>query len=263
MDEISVNLAGAVRLVFRRLPRPKPGEFIMGARGMFADEEPAHEVQLSHDYWLGKFVVTEEQFVAVARLSAGLRPLLSSRAALPPNRPAVNVSWDTANLFCETISKHWQQLCSDIRLHHLHCRLPTEAEWEWACLAGQQTDFYNGDGLAALEQVAWVRSNSGNVLHSVDEKPEQHPFGLYGMHGNVWQWTADYYDKWIYRTRVDGAKDPWNSRPSGKELNIVLRGGAITARPAACRAAQRFHSGGQAKDRFGFRLCLSAVPLHP
>src|SRR5208283_3530718 len=108
-------------------------------------------------------------------------------------RPVEQVNWNDATAFCEWLTE-WKGLPKEIAT----VRLPTEAEWEYACRAGADTDYYNGDGEAALAEVAWYDGNSGNYTHPVDERSESHPFGLHGMHGNVWEWCQDVFDPNAY-----------------------------------------------------------------
>ena len=101
-------------------------------------------------------------------------------------------------------------------------RLPWEVEWEYACRAGTETDHWNGDGVEALAQVGWYDDNSGQQTHPVDEVPmadsREHPAGLVGMHGNIWEWCQDAGDDLAYAKR----SDPWRGR-NGLRRNPVKK----------------------------------------
>ncbi len=127
--------------------------------------------------------------------------------------PVVEVTWNDAGKFCEWLSKKEGK----------PCELPTEAEWEYACRAGTTTAFSFGDDPKALGDYAWYANNSGNHTHPVGVKAPN-PWGLYDMHGDVWQWCADNYDKDYYAKSP--IKDPKDTN-SGQSR--VLRGGSWAA----------------------------------
>jgi formylglycine-generating enzyme required for sulfatase activity len=112
--------------------------------------------------------------------------------------------------------------------------LPTEAEWEYACRAGTTSEYSSGDGEQALRQVGWFANNSGARTHPVGQKAPN-AWGLYDMHGHVWQWTQDWYGPYAGL----GATDPVRAR-QGTENARVLRGGAWNYDAWGCRAACRF-----------------------
>ena len=112
-------------------------------------------------------------------------------------------------------------------------RLPTEAEWEYACRAGSETDFCFGASAAGLAEYAWFKDNGGNGPHPVGRK-KPNAWGLYDMSGNVWEWCNDFYDEEYYKSSPD--RDPAGP-PSGKSR--VLRGGCWNSRADLCRAAYR------------------------
>ena len=143
------------------------------------------------------------------------------------------MSWDDAEEFLRWLTA-WPGLPPQV----VCARLPTEAEWEYACRAGTETDFYAGDGEAALAGVGWYDANAGETTHAVDERHEQHPWGLYGMHGNVWEWCRDWYDAAAYRKGVDGVCDPEVQEQAGDRLR-VLRGGSWYDSANGCRSASR------------------------
>lgn len=198
--DLVLELPGRIPMFFRRIPA---GSFRMGSRGFYPDEEPIHRVVIAREFYLGTFVVTQEQYRAVAERCPALREAPSPSEFKGARRPVENVSWYDATAFCQWLAR-WKGLPKEIG----GVRLPTEAEWEYACRAGSETEYYHGEGEAALAEVAWCDQNSGNQTYPVDERPEEHPFGLHGMHGNVWEWCQDVFDAQAYRKRVDG----WEAR---------------------------------------------------
>ncbi|MBP5320757.1 MAG: formylglycine-generating enzyme family protein, partial [Kiritimatiellae bacterium] len=153
------------------------------------------------------------------------------------NLPVEQVSWEDCQEF---IAKGNKEL-------GLEFRLPTEAEWEYACRAGT-TGAYGGTG--GLDEMGWYSNNSGSKTHSVGQK-KPNAWGLYDMHGNVWEWCADWYDDYPPGSVTD---------PTGPAFggNRVLRGGGWCNLALHCRSAYRLRDlpGG----RYGFRLVCSAGP---
>ena len=149
------------------------------------------------------------------------------------------VSWNDAVRFCQWLSK------KEDRTYEL----PTEAEWEYACRAGTTTAFSFGDDPKALGDYAWYDGNSGSHTHPVGEK-KPNPWGLYDMHGNVWQWCADRYGPY----QEGSIKDP-----KGADVgeSRVFRGGSWGSQLRLCRSADR--DGGNPDHRYGdggFRIVL-------
>lgn len=159
--------------------------------------------------------------------------------------PVVNVSWNDANQFCQWLSG------KENRVY----RLPTEAEWEYACRAGAETHFFNGDLPAELTAVANVADQSlkrsvPQATHTVDEedgytfsapvgKFQPNPLGLFDMHGNVWEWCEDAFEE------------------KGPPIERVLRGGSWASQPHECRCARRNHGLPHERDQHtGFRILL-------
>ena len=146
-------------------------------------------------------------------------------------QPATRVSWYEAHLFATLVG----------------ARLPTEAEWEYACRAGTTTPWSHGEGEDELGKYAWYDANSGTEVHPVGEKAAN-PWGLYDMHGNVWEWCADW--------RADYPADP-QTNPSGPPGGgwRVLRGGTYWSDADGCRSASRYALLPSSRvDYFGFRL---------
>ena len=171
-----------------------------------ANEKPAHLVTLTQPFYMGKYTVTQEQYSAVM----GSNPSHFKGAQLPVE----TVSWDDATAFCTKLNEKLNDKT-------LAVRLPTEAQWEYACRAGTRTRFYSGDADSDLDAVGWCESNSGCTTHPVGQK-KANAFGLYDMHGNVWQWCQDSYNK-SYSTAP--ATDPLNDKRGSKPR--VVRGGSL------------------------------------
>ena len=137
------------------------------------DEQPQHRVTLK-SFALGKYDITQEAWYALM----GVNP--SSNKGRP--LPVENVSWDDVQVFIQRLNAQTGK----------SYRLPTEAEWEYAARAGSTTDYSFGDDVSQLGRYAWYTANSGGETHPVGEK-QPNGFGLYDMHGNVWEWVQDCY----------------------------------------------------------------------
>jgi formylglycine-generating enzyme required for sulfatase activity len=181
-----------------------PGKFMMGSpdseQGRGSKEGPQHEVVISKPFYMGVTEVTQAQYEAVM----GTNP---SQFKGPTN-PVENVSWSEAVEFCRKLSEKTGKTF----------RLPTEAEWEYACRAGTKTRFSFGDSDSVLGDYVWYKSNSGGKTHPVGQK-KPNAWGLYDMHGNVWEWCADWLGPYSSKASVD----PQGADPGGAR---VLRGGA-------------------------------------
>ena len=203
------------------------GSFTMGDPAGRPDETP-HRVSLSSFYMDG-YAVTQELFEKVM----GVNP--SKRKS--PMNPVEKVQWTDAVRFCNKCSE-WDGLTPCYNLDTWECnfaadgyRLPTEAEWEYACRAGGDLKFGVTDDESALANYAWFRPLSENKTHPVGQKAFNR-WGLYDMNGNVWQWCHDWYSPTYYRESA--AQDPHG--PSADKLPAqekmrVLRGGAAIHRP--------------------------------
>ena len=220
---------------FVRIPA---GEFMMGSRNGKPDEQPVHRVVISKGLEMGKFEVTQAQWEAVMRRAhARVAPGEAAEASAPshfkgPSLPVENVSWHEVQQFLRMLNAR------DDRFEY---RLPTEAEWEYACRAGS-----TGDYAGTLDAMAWYESNSGGQTRPVGRK-EPNAWGLYDMHGNVWEWVQDWY-----------AHDYGEERPAAGPASgsyKVYRGGGWFSSPADCRSAVRgFNFPIDRYDSVGFRL---------
>ena len=202
----------------------KGGTFHMGSslseKGRDDDEGPVHEVTVS-DFYIGKYEVTFAQYDAFCDATDRDRPYDAGYGR--GNRPVISVSWYDATAYCDWLST---------QTHKVY-RLPTEAEWEYACRAGTKTRYSFGDSESALGQYAWYSSNSGGKAHEVGgKKPNQ--WGIYDMHGNVCEWCSDWYDEDYYESSPK--VDPTGSWSVG---NRVLRGGSWVYNPKRLRSANR------------------------
>jgi formylglycine-generating enzyme required for sulfatase activity len=186
---------------------------------------------------MGKFELTQEQYQQVT----GTNPSHFKGRDLPVEC----VSWVEAQEFCRKAAEQTGQLV----------RLPSEAEWEYACRAGTTTRFSAGDANGDLESAAWFDANSGGTIHPVGQK-KPNPWGLYDMPGNVWEWCADRH--WSYR--AEPATDP-----PGPLLGPtrVMRGGSWAHHLSFCRSANRDESNPDWRNyTLGFRV-LVTLPKTP
>ena len=247
-DELTVLLPGSVPLVMVRIHGGTP--FLMGAphdqRGSTSYERPQHLVTISEDYYLGKLEVTQAQWHAVM----GGNP--SHFSDCGATCPVEQVSWDDiagAGGFLD-------------RLNGAHgatvYRLPTEAEWEYAARAGTDARFSYGDALECGDECEscgtharnmWWCGNAGST-HPGGEKPPN-PWGLFDMHGNVWEWVSDWYGTYVSAPQTDP-----QGRVTGKRR--IVRGGSWSADASHCRSTRRFYSAPIYRyDSVGFRLARS------
>jgi formylglycine-generating enzyme required for sulfatase activity len=229
-----------------------PNTFNIGSPGnevdRSADESPQTAVTISRGFWMGKFEVTQGQYLAVV----GNNPSFFSGDL---NRPVETVSWLDATNFCARLTQ--QDLAAGRIPPGAHYRLPTEAEWEYAARAGISTRFYYGDdpGYTNLAANAWYSANSGNKTHPVGQKPPN-PWGLFDMEGNVLEWCLDWYGPYSGGFAVDP------QGPASNQTGVkVIRGGAWDAFPSDCRSARRLTEGVSpfiTDFIIGFRVVLTA-----
>ncbi len=193
-----------------------PGSFMMGSNDGSSDEEPIHRVTISKGFWMSKYEVTQRQWQSVM----GSYPWKFTGDSLPVDR----LSWHACLGFVQKLNSR-----SDGKY-----RLPTEAEWEYACRAGSTAVYSFGDSESSLGDYAWHSSNSGRKTHSVGGK-KPNAWGLYDMHGNVWEWCLDWYDKDYYD--YSPGTDP--KGPSSGKYYRVSRGGPWGGSPKYLRSARR------------------------
>ena len=220
-------------------------------------EKPVHEVSITRPFLMGRTEVTQAQYEAVM----GSNPSYFKG----PDMPVERVSWYDAVEFCNELSRQeGLDPCYSGSGASILCdftangyRLPTEAEWEYACRAGMETDFHTGNMThsdtspldPALDRAGWYYGNSGGSTHPVGEK-EANAYGLYDMHGNVWEWCWDWNAVDYYASSP--AEDP---RGPVSGSHRVLRGGSWGYNARICRSAFRgFNNPDYLNLDIGFRL---------
>ncbi|HQE28575.1 MAG TPA: chitobiase/beta-hexosaminidase C-terminal domain-containing protein [Phycisphaerae bacterium] len=200
-----------------------------------ANELPVHTVTISQPFYIGKYEITQIQWQAVM----GSNP--SNFKDGDMNRPVEQVSWDDCQAFITALST---------RLGRTF-RLPTEAEWEYACRAGSEDDYYFGNDASLLGDYAWYIGNSNFVTHPVGQKLPN-AFGLYDMHGNVWEWCNDWYGPYAAGPETD---------PTGPGVGTerVLRGGSWFDYAENVRSAFRaILAPDQSNGNIGLRVVMDA-----
>jgi len=203
--EASIDLGADVKLEMVML---RNGSFQMG------EKQSTHKVTITKPFYLGKFEVTQEQWERVM----GSNPSNFKGA----KNPVEQVSWEDCQTFIRKLGE---------KVPGYTFRLPTEAEWEYACRAGSSSEYCYGDDAGGLGEYAWYDGNSGSKTHPVGEK-KPNAWGLYDMHGNVWEWCQDWYGN----LDSNAATDPVG--PSSGSYR-VLRGGSWYDDAALCRSASR------------------------
>lgn len=188
------------------------GVFEMGTNGGRASEEPAHTVRITKPFQIGKYEATQAQWQALM----GDNPSYFKGE----NLPVEQVSWEDVQQFIKKLNA---------KKDGYTYRLPTEAEWEYACRAGSK-----GDYAGNLDEMAWYKENSGNKTHPVGQK-KANAWGLYDMHGNVWEWCNDWYGGDYYMVGKPGA-DP--TGPSTGQFR-AYRGGGYDVDASLLRSARR------------------------
>ena len=238
-DEPSAKaVVPAVNSIGMRFVPIPAGTFMMGYAdyGPAQVTGPAHKVTLTQPFELGVYEVTQEQYEKVM----GKNP---SKFKGPQN-PVQMVSWDDAVEFCRKLSA----MPAEKKAGYVY-RLPTEAEWEYACRAGTTTKYSFGDDASKLEQYAWYGKISDGATVVGGKKPNS--WGLYDMHGNVLEWVQDYFDDYSSR----GVTDP--TGPATGSFR-VFRGGCwnLDAQDSRSASRNRGFPSLRSNDR-GFRVCLS------
>lgn len=240
-----VKRAGTLQPVAGMVPIPA-GTFTMGSPpgevGRNADEGPQTHVTLTKAFWLGRHKVTQAEYQSVL----GVNPSNWVGEDLPVER----VSWNDAVAYCEQLTQREREAG---RLPPgWEYRLPTEAQWEYACRAGTTTRFSFGDADADLGKYAWYDANSSGRTHPVGQK-SSNPWGLSDLHGDVWEWCADLYGPY----RGGSVTDPTGL---GTGFYRVVRGGAWNTGARDCRSAVRDWYFPLRTYRFiGFRVALVPV----
>lgn len=256
--KVYTNSIPGTQVTFAMTPIPA-GEFTMGTpdteAGRKADESPLHKVKIE-PFWMGTYEVTWDQYLlfvypddekklrethptdsAINAISDAVshptKPYMDMSFGMGKSGfPAVAMTQHAANKFCHWLSAKTGQFY----------RLPTEAEWEYACRAGTTTVYSYGDDPSQLENYAWFFDNSSSKYQKVGKK-KPNPWGLYDMHGNVTEWVLDQYDPNYYKTLGTGlVTEPWNK--ATKPYPHSVRGGswdddAVALRSGARRGSDR------------------------
>jgi formylglycine-generating enzyme required for sulfatase activity len=236
-DALHIDLRTGI--TFLRLPA---GRFQMGTPWALLGEKgtdferPVREVTLTQPFWLARHPVTNQEYRVFLEANPDApKPEYWDEPKLNgEHQPVVGVSWHEALRFCE-----WAGF-----------RLPTEAEWEYACRAGTRTHYSFGDSPKELREYAWFEENSGGRSRNVGMK-RPNPWGLHDMHGNVWEWCQD----WFGPYSAGMATDPQGpEQASGR----VRRGGSWGSSARFCRSAFRFRFSPESRINFlGFRPVLT------
>ncbi|MHC4599190.1 MAG: formylglycine-generating enzyme family protein [Planctomycetota bacterium] len=241
------RVEGSPPFVMAFVLAPK-GKFTMGGEGYF-EAGPKHAVEFQRPFYLGKYLVTQEQWEAVM----GVNPSYFKTSG--PHAPVDNVSWDDSKEFVTKLNARILGVKPsevDASKAPFAFRLPSEAEWEYACRAGTETKYAPGDTEEDLSTAGWFCNNSDCKTHRVGElKPNA--WFLYDMHGNVWEWCEDPWHGSYLEAPSDGSV--W--KQNGYEDLRLLRGGAWYVMFRGC--ASRYRCAIARSDRHysvGLRLVL-------
>jgi formylglycine-generating enzyme required for sulfatase activity len=244
--QITLALDGNLTMKLTLIPA---GKFLMGSPAGEKDREdeegPPHEVTISKPFYVGVYTVTQAQWKAVMGTTVAQQrdraDKDSSLFGVGDDHPMYFVSWEEAVDFCKRLSQKTGRAA----------RLPAEAEWEYACRAGSKTRFSFGDDTEyeQLTEYVWYENNSDSKTHPVGRK-KPNGWGLYDMHGNVWQWCSD----WAGSYGKEAQTDP-TGPASGSDR--VLRGGSWNNNAHHCRSAIRQGRSPDYRIHFlGFRVVV-------
>ena len=226
-DTITLDLINGVALDLIWCPE---GSFWMGSQDSELGHHPIevwHRVTLTQGFWIGKFPVTQEQWEVLM----GSNPSCFETSG--KEAPVEMVSWEDCQNFLTRLQPFTENL-----FPKMHVRLPTEAEWEYACRAGTETALNNGKWLTnidhtcpSLDTVGWYDENSGRTTHTVGQK-KPNPWKIFDMHGNVWECCADWFDDYP-------SGDTENPPGPASGVGHVIRGGSWDSLAVYCRSSFR------------------------
>ena len=255
------TLPDGIRLELAAIPS---GKFMMGSPDdepeRFDDESPQHEVVIPYGFFMGCYPVTQSQWRVVAALPQVNRKLNAEPSNFDGGyRPVESINWHEAVEFCNRLNQYFDSRSPDFRDYEY--RLPSEAEWEYACRAGTTTPFHFGSMITT--EVASYSGDSYADGPSGKGPEETTPvtlfnhanrFGLSDMHGNVDEWCLDHW----HENYDDAPKDGSAWLEGGDSDHRVLRGGSWSDAPRSCRSAARSHfTPGYQVDFIGFRVVLA------
>jgi len=222
LKEMTVELGDGVKMEFVLIPA---GMFMMG------EKQSTRKVTISKPFYMGKYEVTQKQWEKVM----GNNPSRFKGA----KNPVESVSWEDCQKFLEALKGE---------VPSQTFRLPTEAEWEYACRAGSTTDYCYGDDTDKLGDYAWFKGNTGGRSYPVGQR-RPNTWGLYDMHGNVYEWCQDWHGEYSAKSATD---------PTGAAsgANRVLRGGSWLFGATSCRCADR---GARVPSLRGYHFGLRVV----
>ncbi|MBI3463152.1 MAG: SUMF1/EgtB/PvdO family nonheme iron enzyme [Planctomycetes bacterium] len=266
--ELTIDLGGGVKMEFVLIPA---GSFLMGSDTDLKDERPVHRVVISKPFYMARYELTQSQWEAIMGKNERLEELRKDKAdeAVGPNKAMNELSWTACQDFIGKLNVARRSAAASRDGVAGHFALPTEAQWEYACRAGSTTEFSFSDDAAALGEYAWFHGNMNWVgqpgfrgklfYHDVGVK-KPNTFGLYDIHGGVWEWCADWYDPDYYFTAplvnpIGPEKGPFR----------VLRGGSWFRYAKYARSSYRkfFHPDGDGDATtayitdFGCRLVIN------
>jgi len=239
--DLVLDLGNGVTLKLVQIPA---GQFLMGSPETETDrnrDETQHEVTISKPFYMGVTHVTVRQYAQFVKDTRQKHE--ETKFKQTGDHPVVKVNWDDAQAFCAWLSNKSGK----------SVRLPTEAQWEYACRAGTTTRFSFGDGDGDLGNYAWYCDNSAEMTHPVGQK-KPNAWGLYDMHGNAWQWCQDHYAPYGQAATTD---------PTGPNegSSRVSRGGSWVDEPGTFRCALRIRSNNPEQwfTNDSFRVVVSPV----
>jgi formylglycine-generating enzyme required for sulfatase activity len=241
--------------VFLEMVEIPDGAFWMGSpeeeKYRFIEESPQRRVKIA-SFFMSKFPITQSQYMAIVKHNPS--------RFIGANRPVETVSWHDAEVFCQALSQHTGRVY----------QLPSEAEWEYACRAGTTTPFHYGETITTIlanyngkesilgSEPTYYLETKGEYRQHTTEVGQFPPnlFGLYDMHGNVWEWCQDIWHENYRGAPTNGTT--WNM--DGDTLRRVLRGGSWNASPRKCRSATRISNLPDVRGiNHGFRVVFHPV----
>ena len=251
---------------FEMVPVPG-GKFLLGSpageKDRNADEGPQVEIEVA-PFWIGKYEVTWSEYMSYMEMYSLFKGMIESKIRPPAEKEGADVVSAPSTLYdpsftfskgseprqpaismSQFAAKHYTKWLS--KLSKQFYRLPTEAEWEYACRAGTKTAYSFGDDPAQLGEYAWTFENASEKTKLVGQK-KPNPWGLYDMHGNVAEWVIDHYSADQYSQLAAAKKSTtpaairWAADPKPLLFPRVVRGGSYDDKPAGCRSAARKRS---------------------